>query len=143
MDRSRLCSPPMMTANMYPSAVVQGNISEVTHESVKLSWSESADADFKNYTVFLSAIHGEIGESIHTAMDETATFITVTDLFQETTYYFTVRVYDDGGLYADSNTVSSTTLAAPEPSPFNLIGTARIIISASAVLLLRRKLFRR
>ncbi|MBS7631197.1 fibronectin type III domain-containing protein [Candidatus Bathyarchaeota archaeon] len=108
--------PPPPPPDTPPSPVTLNPPSEITETSMKLSWTESVDTDFKSYVVYQSNAGGSLGAPIYALTTKSATSYTVTDLTADTTYYFTVRVYDTGDLYADSNQVSGKTLAAPAPA---------------------------
>lgn len=101
--------------NQPPTAVMLDNPTEITNNSMRLDWSESVDADFATYDMLLSTNPGLPGSSIAklTALNQTS-FI-VTGLFQNTNYYFRIRVTDIGGLSSDSNQVTGRTL--PNDSP--------------------------
>ncbi|MGB9853552.1 MAG: NosD domain-containing protein [Candidatus Bathyarchaeales archaeon] len=122
-------NPLKINVNLYPTPVVLDTPTEITENSMKLSWTQSIDTDFKNYTIYLSSTSGSLGTAIHTITQKSTTSYTVTGLTANTTYYFTIRVYDTGGLYADSNQVSARTLAATPtpPPPVNLPPTAVVL----------------
>jgi hypothetical protein len=101
---------------------------DITDNSLKLSWTETVEADFKNYTIYQSNEDGILGTPIHTITDKATILYTVAALSPDTTYYFTLRVNDEGGLYADSNQVSGKT-GVPAPFPWTTI----IIASGAAV----------
>ena len=107
-------------SNLQPTAVVLNPPTDITTNSIQLSWSQNTDSDFSNYTIYQSASSGVLGDIIKVITSNATTSCTVTGLTPSTTYYFTVRVYDIGGLYNDSNQVNETTLAAGEnhaPTP--------------------------
>jgi hypothetical protein len=103
-------NPEIIHVNLYPTAVLLDQPIDVTQTSVKLSWTQNADSDFKNYTIWQSNSQGSLGSVIFTSTDQSLTSYTVPQLTADTTYYFTVRVYDTSGLYADSNQVGVKTL---------------------------------
>jgi hypothetical protein len=104
--------------NISPSAVTLYQPADITANSMNLTWTQSTDTDFKNYTIYRSTTQGSLGSAIQTITSKTTTSYVATGLASNTTYYFTVRVYDTGNLYADSNQVSGKTQATqPEPSP--------------------------
>jgi hypothetical protein len=82
----------------------------ITETSISLSWTESEDPDFVSYELFQSTSSGVLGTSIANITDSENTIHEIQDLAQGTSYYFTVRIVDSFGLYADSNQVSTTTL---------------------------------
>jgi chitodextrinase len=143
-------APPPV--NLPPTAVVLNPPTEITENSMKLSWTESIDADFKNYTIYQSNTAGSLGTPIYAITTKSTTSYTVTGLTANTTYYFTIRVYDTGGLYADSNQVSAKTLEKqqqPQPQPPTelpwtpiAIGVvaATLIIVIAAVTIRKRKI---
>ncbi len=51
----------------------------------------------------MSGSEGELGDNIEEIAERSETSHTVEDLALDTTFYFCVRAYDTGGLYADSN----------------------------------------
>jgi hypothetical protein len=96
-----------------PTPVTLSQATDTTENSFKLSWTENADSDFKNYTIYQSTITGAIGTAITAVTSSSLTSYDVTGLSENTTYYFMIRVYDAEGLYADSNQISATTHTAP------------------------------
>ena len=84
---------------------------EITANSMVLSWSQNTDSDFANYTIYQSTASGDIGTVICTEKAQSNTSCTVIGLSPSTTYYFTIRVYDTEGLCNDSNQVSGATIA--------------------------------
>ena len=97
-------SPHVVDVNLYPDpvALYEPASAAISTDSVELTWSESNEADFRNYMVYLSGSEGVLGDDIEEITERTETSHTVEELEPGTTYYFTVRVYDVGGLYADS-----------------------------------------
>jgi len=127
-------NPHVISINLYPAAIVLNDPTEVTDSSLKLTWTASVDSDFKNYTIYRSTTQGSLGTPLQAMItDRQATSYTVSGLSPDTTYYFTVRVYDSGGLYSGSNQVSAKTAA----SPFLwLIVVGLVVVGAAVVLLL-------
>ncbi|MDI6917506.1 MAG: fibronectin type III domain-containing protein [Thermoplasmatales archaeon] len=103
-------------SNLPPTAVLLNTPTEITDNSMLLSWSQNADTDFANYTIYHSTASEDIGTVAVTVQNQSATLLTVHKLLPGTTYYFTVRVYDISGLYNDSNQVNGTTLPGGGPS---------------------------
>jgi len=109
-----------------------------------LNWTENADVDFKNYTIFQSNASGAFGLPIYGIADRLTVFYNVTDLSANATYYFTVRVYDSGDLYADSNQVQGKTAETSSPPPpsaefpwTNLaIGLTAAVVAATIILVI-------
>jgi len=104
----------------------------ITGDSVNLTWTESEDADFAKYEIYQSTSSGVLGTLVASVTDKKTTGYRLTGLSHDTTYYFSVRVVDIGGLHADSNQVEAKTEAelktefepppALWPSPEVLIG---------------------
>ena len=84
----------------------------ITAGSMNLTWSQSTGSDFGRYELHM-ATHADFvidGSTLAASLtDEIVTVYNVTGLVEDTTYYFRVRVYNSGGLYADSNEVSGRT----------------------------------
>lgn len=100
------------TTNNPVFPVTLNSSTEITVNSINLTWSQSASADFGRYELHM-ATHADFvidGSTLVASLtDETATGYNVTGLAEDTSYYFKVRVYNSGGLYADSNEVSGRT----------------------------------
>ena len=98
-------SPHVVDVNLYPDpvALYEPASGATSTNSVELSWSESDEADFRNYVVYMSGSEGELGDDIEEITERSETSHTVEELELDTTFYFSVRAYDTGGLYADSN----------------------------------------
>jgi len=126
-----MTNPKIILVNLYPVAIVLSQPTDITENSMKLSWTQSIDLDFKNYTIYQSTTQGTLGNAIHTITDKLTTFFAVTGLSANTTYYFTIRVYDTGGLHADSNQVTAKTATAT-PTP-NVAPTAVTLSPATEV----------
>jgi len=97
------------SVNLLPTSVTLNNPSDITHNSMKLTWTQNTEADFAKYEIYQSTSSGTLGTKIYTITDRTITSYVVTGLSVDTTYYFTVRVVDSGNLQADSNQVSGKT----------------------------------
>jgi hypothetical protein len=133
-------TPHLIAVNRYPTAATLNSLTAVTHDAMTLTWTASGDADFANYTVYQSTAKEALGTLIATITDASTTTYTVTGLSPATTYYFTVRVDDVGGLSVDTNTVSGTTLATPSPAefPWLYLIVALAVIGVVAAFLVRR-----
>jgi hypothetical protein len=101
--------------NVPPSAVLLGAPTEITNNSVRLTWSESVDGDFATYDILVSTTFGIPGTSVTKLTAINKTSYIVTGLYQNTDYHFSVRVTDVGGLFADSNQETARTLPNDNP----------------------------
>jgi hypothetical protein len=77
--------------------------------SLQLEWASYLKSDFARYEIYQSLTKGDLGTKIITLENKDATSYVITSLVPETTYYFTVRVIDTYGGFADSNQVTYTT----------------------------------
>ncbi|EMR74038.1 fibronectin type III domain-containing protein, partial [Thaumarchaeota archaeon SCGC AB-539-E09] len=110
-------NPHIINVNLPPDPValnvpLEGAVSPIT---IILTWSESNAADFENYAVYVSNSQGIIGDPITSITERSEVLYLVENLSPETTYYFTVRVFDTGWLYADSNQLSVETNVVSVP----------------------------
>jgi predicted phage tail protein len=124
-----------------PPTAVTVSPSAVTENSLSLTWGASSESFFARYEVYQSAIQGNLGTLIETITSKTTTSLTVDNLSQGTTYYFTVRTIDSEGLYADSTQIAVTT-ALPlwlQPWFLGLIVAVIAIVIIVVVLLMRKK----
>lgn len=87
---------------------------DVSNCEANLSWTQNLDSDFAYYEIHVSTNSGftpssetMFGDPI---TDQAELTSLVTGLCENTTHYFKIRVYDSGGLYADSNEVNCQTL---------------------------------
>jgi len=115
---------------------------DITYNSIVLTWTENQDPDFEKYEIYMSTTEGELGTLVTTITDSSTTTYTVTDLTPGTTYYFTVRVVNTAGLYADSNTVSATTKELPmhmQPWFMAAVAIGIIAIIVVVIVVLRRR----
>ncbi len=97
-----------------PVTLETPTLEEVTTDSITLHWSQNQDEDLTNYQIFISETEGTLGNNIQTITDWTTTSTTVTNLENETVYYFTIRVTDYSGQTADSNQIQAPTTIIPE-----------------------------
>ena len=104
----------VIATDVAPSQAMLSEPSEITHNSVQLSWTQSTEADFVSYDIYQSTSHGTLGIKICTITDRQVSYYMVTDLSANTTYYFTIRVVDNAGLFSDSNQVAGTTTQSTE-----------------------------
>jgi hypothetical protein len=103
------------TANEPPEAVTLSAPTNITDHSMKLSWSQNSDPDFAMYELYRSETGGVLGTLVTSITDRLMTWQFAAGLNESTTYYFTVRVVDTGGLNNDSNQVNGTTLPSNAP----------------------------
>ncbi|MHA2100157.1 MAG: NosD domain-containing protein, partial [Candidatus Kariarchaeaceae archaeon] len=137
-----VAEPNLITINFDPINVTSSLPTQITHKSMELSWTENNDPDFNNYTIYRSETQGLLGTPIHTITERTTTNYSPQSLSSETTYYFTIRVFDKGGLYADSNQVAG--LTRETPFQWTYIGIPLVIVAiAVALFILRKKNFKK
>jgi len=102
-----------------PPAAVFLNPPAMGATSAALSWSASTDDDFALYEVHMSRTAGFTPSSATLMTNSTAKLTTeynIESLQLAKTYYFKVRVYDQGGLFNDSNIENGTTAnTIPKP----------------------------
>ncbi|MEW5759537.1 MAG: fibronectin type III domain-containing protein [Candidatus Thermoplasmatota archaeon] len=139
---------PTIPIELPPIAVILKKASNITKNSLILSWSENNDDDFANYTIFMATNSTSLGEEVKVITDRTTTSFKVTGLSPSTTYYFVVRVYDADGLYNDSNQIEVKTLGEKvelkvAETNYFLIGlliATFISIAVSIIILVRMKI---
>ncbi|PIV69837.1 MAG: hypothetical protein COS08_03365, partial [Euryarchaeota archaeon CG01_land_8_20_14_3_00_38_12] len=137
---------PKISVKDPPVKVILSAPTEISKTSVKLTWTQNNDADFANYTIYRSTSESDLGDSIKVITDRTETSFVVIGLVPDTTYYFTVKVYNTDGYYSDSTQVSATTLSAEEvakpseiPWLYIIIPVIIIVVLATAVIGISRK----
>ena len=101
--------------NQLPAPVTLNKPSDITENSMKLTWTENTNDDFNRYEIYQSTSSEKLGTNMHNITDRPTTNVLVAGLSPDTTYYFIVRVVDAGGLYADSDQINATTL--PDTTP--------------------------
>jgi hypothetical protein len=106
-------SPVSFEVNLFPTkiALQEPSPEDVGAESVVLTWEESPDDDFAGYAVYVSENQGLFGELLMNETERSSVSAEVSELSAETEYYFTVRVFDVGGLSSYSNQVAVRTEA--------------------------------
>lgn len=100
-----------VTPNQAPSAVTLETPDEldITDTMISLAWSTCEDDDFDSYEIYRSTSQGTLGTLVNTSTSQYWELYIDTGLSSDTTYYYTIRTYDEFGLYTDSNQVSVTT----------------------------------
>ncbi len=104
--------------NLKPKAVTLSAPTEITDNSMKLTWTMSDAKDLNRYEVHMSTTADFTPSSytrLKTITDRSITSFGVSGLNRDKTYYFKVRVVDNGGLYADSNQVFGHTIVGKLP----------------------------
>jgi len=114
--------------NAPPVPVKLNPPSSVTDSSMELGWSASKDRDFNRLELFQS-LQGNFNaqKTILNTTDRSKTSLTVSGLTRLTTYHFKARVWDNAGLFSDSNAVSATTLLG------NIAPAASVLSAPSSV----------
>lgn len=98
---------------LLPDAVSMYEPTDVTFESLSLSWSSSTALDFREYKIYrglTSGLDETTGLLIHVSTTTNDTTFINHDLNPLETYYYRVYVMNDYGRLGGSNIVSSTTL---------------------------------
>lgn len=125
------------TVAIPPRSVALNDPSNVTANSLVLTWTGNADIDFKNYTICQSSVPDSLGTPVHVITSKSTHSYKMTDLTYNSSYYYTVRVYDKAGLHADSNVVQAST-PIPELSSEIMI-VVFMILSSFTVLFYKSK----
>ena len=77
--------------------------------TVELSWTQNHDSDFNRYELYRSNSDNTLGKLMHSTSVVIETGYKDSNVEGSTTYYYTVVVYDNGGLSAKSNVKQVTT----------------------------------
>lgn len=101
--------------NARPSSLMVLPALDITSDGALLTWRNSSAPDFSMYSVYLS-LNSSLGDIIANITEAKTSQYRVSGLMPNTTYYYSVRVYDSGGLFADSVPQSFTTLASNMPA---------------------------
>ena len=128
-----------MEVNLFPSriALVEPSSEDVEAESVVLTWEESLDDDFAVYAVYVSEVSGSLGELLMNVTERSSVSAMVSGLSPDTEYYFSVRVFDEGGLSSVSSQVAVWTEARGNMLP--LLGGLVLLAAAFVAVLLASK----
>jgi len=107
-----------LTVRARPPAVQIISPVNATNSSALLAWAPSTAADFQMYSILMTQ-GSEVSVLANITGRQTSSYL-AGGLTANTTYGFTVRVYDATGLFRDSETVVVATLPnedAPDPEP--------------------------
>jgi hypothetical protein len=96
--------------NSRPPAVQIIQPINATKHSVLLTWTPSTVSDFQQYSIYISQ-NSSLGSIIANITSQQTTSYLTGGLLTNTSYYFSIRVYDKDGLFQDSSQVAATTLA--------------------------------
>ena len=105
-----------ITISSSPPAKPTGLSTSPSHDSVLLSWTDPSDSGITGYQV----LRGPDADNLTVLTDDTAntnTSYTDDSVTAETTYVYATKARNSGGLSPQSDTVSTTTLAAPPDPP--------------------------
>jgi len=133
------------TGASTPTAVTLDTPSQndITSNSVTLRWTTSQDKYFARYEIYMSTGPSALRNLVTSINSNTTTTYTVTNLVANTTNYFTVRIVNDVGLYADSGSVQASTLVPPLPfymeTWFISTGIIIVLVAIVAVVLMKKK----
>ena len=108
------------TLRNAPSAP-SGLSSMVSGLDITLTWSDNSGTE-DGFKIERSLYGSKVFQQIAT-VNSNVTLYTDTNLSSATQYEYRIRAYNEGGNSAYSNTISATTMAAPNV-PTNLVGTA-------------------
>jgi len=145
-----------ITVMARPPAVQINSPVNATNSSALLTWAPSGAADFQMYSIIITTQGSGSAVVANITSKQTSAYL-ASGLAANTTYGFTIRVYDSTGLFRDSETVTVTTLPnepetepepEPEPAPSWLslygpyigLGAGAVAIAGAAITVyLRRK----
>jgi hypothetical protein len=132
-----------------PIASTLNDPSDITPNSLRLTWTANTDANFARYDIYQSSAAGILGTNIATITDRLVTYHTVTELSENTTHFFTVRVVNRAGLFSDSvQVIGITTKSAGAestsiPPVWRIVGgcgaIALVLTIAITILVLRKR----
>lgn len=106
-----------------PAAVTLQQPTSVGVTSVGLEWSQSSDRDFASYRVYRNETGAvtDADQLVATIPDIGRAYCDDSGLQENTTYYYRVYVFDEGGLKSRSNEVQVTTKQPEQPGPVDLM----------------------
>jgi fibronectin type 3 domain-containing protein len=132
-----------VSGQTLPTPVILYSPTVKTASSILLTWTRNTDSNFDRYEIYMSETPSATGSRVASIENQATTTYNVTGLLASKTYYFIVRVFNQQGLFSDSNRVEATTLeaqpppggATPTPSfPWIIIIVAFIIIVVTAII---------
>lgn len=127
----------VIAVDLPPAAITLQPPSEVGFNHVNLTWTPCVEDDFHNYTLYVSQSGFTVGDPTVILTEQSEASAQVTDLSQETTYFFTLRVYDAAGLYADSPALEVTTGSPSVVSPLAIGVAAAVLLSVGYLIVSR------
>ncbi|MGY5876945.1 MAG: fibronectin type III domain-containing protein [Candidatus Thorarchaeota archaeon] len=107
--------------------------------SISLSWTQYHVDDFSKYEVYQSMSLGNLGSHVGTILDPETTHYTIHSLQPQTRYYFTIRVVDRKGEFADSNQVLVHMYEEPATPDYTAPIVSVSVIGAVALFTINRK----
>lgn len=111
-----------ITINARPPPVQIISPINATKDSALLTWTPSTVVDFQMYSIYISQGSSQGAVIANITSRQTSSYLT-SGLSANTTYYFSIRVYDAGGLFRDSSEVAVTTLTDNQTQPNPYPGT--------------------
>ncbi|MFA5771822.1 MAG: fibronectin type III domain-containing protein [Thermoplasmata archaeon] len=111
-----------------PPGKVGLRLQENSTNYIRVEWNTSQDSDFKKYELHKSAVSGFVPNQttlVYTVDNRYSTTYSVSNLMDNTIYYFKLVVYDSGGFYNISDELNSST-TNNNPSPINIYGATEI-----------------
>jgi len=97
------------SVDVTPKVSILNHPSDITQDSMKITWTQNTEADFARYEIYHSTISGTLGSKICSTAERSMTSHVATDLSEDTTYYFTIRVVDAADNFSDSDQVYGKT----------------------------------
>jgi len=114
-------APTLLNISNPPTPVTMTAVSE-SSSAIRLNWSQAIDNDFAAYQVYrgLDASVSNSSEPISVISSRTMQAFKDESLDESTEYFYKIYVYDNTGLFAGSDVVSSVTLVNQNPTPVTL-----------------------
>jgi parallel beta-helix repeat protein len=108
-----------IVVNWPPDPPFELKIQNITGHSITLTWEPNSDQDIQGYHIFMNNTNKGINGPYHLVKTtiNTSTSFEVTNLLEETTYYFKIRAFDEVPNNSSfSVVVTATTLDETPPS---------------------------